>query len=180
MYKLTLSGEGLQVEQEVDQRTALAIVNHVFGGGEAAQVSESHQQLPTSGESAVTGKTTTPAIGEGLSVGELIAQASARRNPDKIVVMGLFLKQRGKSEFTKEDIKPLFQAAGEPTPANYARDWRWAQSAKWIAPVSGDNKLFYVTTTGQKAFDGHFSVSVRKQTPQPANRRTRKKTEEAE
>lgn len=111
-----------------------------------------------------------------MSVGEFVADVGAKRNPDKIVAMAAYLKQQGKEQFTADDIKPMFQSAGEPSPANFARDWRWAQSAKWIAPTHADQKAFYLTTSGETAVSNKFPPEARKATAQPTKRKTRKKT----
>ena len=148
----------------------------MLGGGAPPPASDAHQRAPAIGVGAGLRSDASYLSGDALSVGEFIEQVSAKRNLDKIVAMGVYLNDGGTSEFTTEDIKPLFQEAGEPTPANFSRDWRWAQSAKWIAPVSGNDKSFYVTKTGQKAVSDHFSTDVRKRTAQPTGKRTRKKS----
>ena len=174
-YKLSLSGGGLKFDHEVDQATARAVLNLVLGGGSPPRAPDSHQRAPANGEEAGLRIDASHPRGNNLSVGEFIAQVAARRNPDKIVAIGAYLKQEGKSEFTAEDIKPMFQQAGESTPGNFARDWRWAQTAKWIAPVGGRGKSFYVTNTGLKAVEAQFPPELRKQTAQPSGRKTRRK-----
>ena len=175
MYTLGLSGEGLKIDRQVDQPTALAIVNLVLGGAAQPLAAVSAHRAPSDGKEV--GSTTDAGGQEGggtLSVGEFIDQVSARRNPDKIAAMGAYLKDRGVSEFTPEEIKPMFQEAGESTPANFSRDWRLAIGAKWIAPAGGSNKTFYITNTGLKAVKANFSADVRKQATQ--SRKPRKKS----
>ncbi|MCY3577529.1 MAG: hypothetical protein OXH53_09475 [bacterium] len=182
-YMLTISGAGLSVEQQIDRPTALAILN-VLLRDEASQPvgtpSDSSTQAAAltsrsepRGSDAGRSNEATPSL--GISVGEFVVQVGARRNPDKIVAMGVYLKKLGKDEFQADDIKPMFQQAGEPTPANFGRDWRWAQNAKWIAPTSGSDKHFYVTNSGLTAVEEGFPPEVRKQTALPSGKRTRRK-----
>ena len=181
IYSLSLSGEDLDFEREVNQQTAGAVMALVLGGGASPPSLDLHQRAPATSEGAGARRDAGHPGGDVLSLGEFIEEVAAKRNPDKIVTMGVYLdQQRGKSEFTTEDIKPLFQEAQEPPPANFSRDWRWAQSARWIAPVSGSDKNFYVTKTGRTAVDNHFPTDVRKRTTQPAGKKTLKKSERAE
>lgn len=179
-YDLKLSGAGLQIDQKIDQPTARAIVNLVLGG--TSEPPASKPVGPATGPPGVATPTVPPEerSTDDISVGEFIAEVHAKRNPDKIVAMGDYLKRNGKAEFTAEDIKPMFQNAGEPTPANFARDWRWAQNSKWIAPVNGSDKSFYVTNTGSKAVESKFPAGIRKQTTQPVRKRSRKKSNGAD
>jgi hypothetical protein len=173
-YRLKLEGGGLSLDQKVDRATAVAIVNLVLGGGAPLSAPQPPAATTVTHGSAALD----PAI-QGtstLSVGEFIAQVEAKRNPDKIVAMGVYMKEQGHTEFTPEDIKPLFQAAGEPTPANFARDYRWAQNAKWIAPAAANPKAFYVTNTGEDAVRAHFPSEIRKATAQPVRKKTRKQS----
>ncbi len=169
-YSLKLEGEGLSLDQEVTREVAVRIVSLVFGGTEPAATP------PGTGGGAGSGsiERTTPDA-QGISVGEFIEQVGAKRNPDKIVAMGVHLKDSGADKFTSEEIKPLFQDAGESTPGNFARDLKWAQNAKWIAPTTGDPNTFYVTKKGEKAVRDHFPDEVRKATAQPVRKRARQK-----
>lgn len=183
-YDLKICGAGLAVDQTIDQRTALAILNLLFAvdpGPPAPPAADSQPpavaSAPANDAALPTGHSPAASAPEvEMSVGEFIMDVGAKRNPDKIVAMAVYLKHAGKEEFQAEDIKPLFQKAGERTPGNFARDWRWAQTAKWIAPVSGNDKIFYVTNSGQQAVDQKFPPELRKQTSQPAGKRTRKKS----
>lgn len=179
-YTIKLLGQGLTVDQQISRETALTILNLVMGGPGAAQPQPSgtvapQEPTPLENHQEEAPKPSRQAQGTSKSVGEFVDEVEAKRNPDKIVAMGLYLKDLGEEQFTSERIKPLFQAAGEPTPANFARDWRWAVTAKWIAQSHDDPKSFYVTASGKKAVDAHFPAETRKATAQPAKRRSRKK-----
>ena len=174
-YRIVLTGEGLTVDREVDQPTALAILNIVLRDGAGALAPDLHPGPPVTPAGAELRGESGVATGGGLSVGEFIAQSSAKRNPDKIVSIGEYLTRQGRSEFTIADIRPMFQQAGEPMPGNFMRDWRWTLAAKWIAPVAGNDKVFYVTNTGRQAVDGGFSAEIRKRTVHSPPR-TRKKS----
>lgn len=181
MYTLSLSGGGLTVDREINEQTALAILNLVLRGGVSASTPETPRGGPAAGEQAGFDRAASRSDSGNsrevaLSVGEFIAEVSAQRNPDKIVAIGAFLQRQGTTEFTAADIKPMFQQAGEPTPGNFMRDWRWAQSAKWIAPVIGKDKSFFVTRAGHEAVDAHFSPEIRKRTAEPISKKARKKS----
>lgn len=179
-YTIKLEGPGLTVDQQISKEGALTILNLVMGGPTAPAVPPAAQAAPTPGSPAVqqSDQPSPPAVerqGTSKSVGEFVDEVEAKRNPDKIVAMGVWLQKLGEDRFTSERIKPLFQAAGEPMPANFARDWRWAVTAKWIAQSHDDPKSFYVTASGKKAVEAHFPAETRKATAQPAKRRSRKK-----
>lgn len=177
-YTIKLLGQGITVDQQVNKETARAILNLVMGGPGATPLSPPGAAPPQSQTPPVQQETlnaASPAQGTSMSVGEFIEEVEARRNPDKIVAMGVYLQRLGEQQFTTERIRPLFQAAGEPTPANFARDWRWAVTAKWIAASHDDPKSFYVTASGKSAVEARFPAETRKATAQPAKRRSRKK-----
>jgi hypothetical protein len=181
-YSIRLEGQGLTVDQQVTKEVALTILNLVMGGSAAhpgptvaaaAPVPPAH--VPPPAPEADASIPVVESHGTSKSVGEFVDEVEAKRNPDKIVAMGVWLKGLGEDRFTSDRIKPLFQAAGEPTPANFARDWRWAVTAKWIAQSHDDPKSFYVTASGEKAVKAHFPAETRKATAQPVKRRSRKK-----
>ena len=176
LYSLSVSGEGLQFEQDVDQQTAGAVVALVLRGEVPLPSLGSNQGALATSKEAESGSDANHEVSEDLSLGEFLEEVCAKRNPDKIVAMGVYLHDRGMSEFTPDDVKPLFQEAQEPTPANFSRDWRWAQSARWIAPARGGDGAFYVTKTGRDVVKDHFPADIRKRTAQSTGRRTRRKT----
>ncbi len=179
-YTIKLTGQGLTVDQQISKETALTILNLVMGGPGAtpeqpAATGPPHEPPPPGDHQVVPPNPAKPVQGASKSVGEFVDEVEAKRNPDKIVAMGVYLQDLGEEQFTSERIKPLFQVAGEPTPANFARDWRWAVTAKWIAQSHDDPKAFYVTASGKKAVEAHFPAETRRATAQPAKRRSRKK-----
>ena len=168
-YSVTIKGKGLSLDQGVSRDVALRIVNLVLAGSAAPPT-----ELSTGATHGHAGSADSSA--EGVSIGEFIEQVGAKRNPDKITAMGVFLKDNGQDRFTSEELRPLFQEAGEKTPGNFSRDVRWAQTAKWIAPAAGDPNSLYVTRKGEKAVRDGFPDEVRRATSQPAGRkRPRKK-----
>jgi hypothetical protein len=173
-YKLSLSGHGVSVERQVSEDVALRVIALTMGGDRpplSPLASAAAQPGPTRRLQAVD-----------LSVGEFLTEVEAKRNPDKIVGIGVYLHdQIGRATFAREDVKAQFQAAGESPPANFSRDFNWALGAKWLAAPSGAPKEFYVTKTGRAAVDAHFSSEIIKASAQGKairRRSTRKKPEE--
>lgn len=83
--------------------------------------------------------------------------------------------------FSKDDVRKEFRHAGEAVPGNYSRDFRWAVSAGWIAPVLGEPDMFFVTGKGDKAVEAKFSEEIKKATgvgKTARRRRPRKKGDE--
>lgn len=103
-----------------------------------------------------------------MAVSEYVAECGARRNVDKIVSIATYLQDyEGMHRWTPVDVKGKFPAAGEAVPSNFPRDFKWALSAKWIAPDPGAGKdMYYVTSTGRRAVDGKFAKEVVKSTRQ--------------
>ena len=104
-----------------------------------------------------------------MSLRELLDDVEAKRNPDKILTIGKYLIAfRGQESFTSEQVKAQFRAAGESTPGNLARDFRWAVTNGWIAEDHGAPGEYYVTSNGEEALTAHFSKEITKKTGQTA------------
>lgn len=103
-FHLSLKGDGISVDKDVDLATALQVLSISMGGGSlpiaAAQGTPPARQQ-------VGG---TPA----RSIREKLDGANAKRWPDKIVVIGQHIQDTGKESFTRDEIRKLFPAAGEP------------------------------------------------------------------
>lgn len=146
-YTLELAGPGLSLKRGLDELTAMRVMAVVMGG-------------QPKGENPIVSTTGLPGLGASdpaLSVGEFVDEASASTNPEKITAFAVYLKQyRGRSSFTRADIKPMFEEAGEPLPRNFGRDFRNAANSKWIASSDGGTNYF-VTKTGHAAVQNRFS-----------------------
>lgn len=171
-YSISIRGTNFEMDREIEEPAALSVISLLMGGrpmagaGPASVVKSARQAE-------------TPTIDEGsgahaLSPGEFLSEVEAKRNPDKIVALAEYLRLNGDSTFSKDEIKDLFQAAHEPQPANFPRDFNAAAEAKLIAPVQGEKDAFYVTNTGQKAVGNRFPPEMRK----PVNKPRRSKKQE--
>jgi hypothetical protein len=172
-YKLTLTGGGLSVDREVDEATAFQIVATIMGGGALPRA--------TSGGGANVGdlpRSRPSAVGR-LSLREHMDELEPRRNPDKILAIGVYITDAvGMDTFTPEDVKKEFKNAAEPSPANWSRDWNWTLGNGWLARADEAGE-FYVTQKGREAVANKFSDEVKRGTRQSTRRRrTRKKTED--
>ncbi|MBF9233325.1 hypothetical protein [Microvirga alba] len=166
-YSLTLKGGGLTLERQVDENTALAILQISMGGA-----------APVPGLS-VTPKPTPPVAhapslqpvevqGEQrLSLRNYFDQVGAKNNLAKIVAVGAYLREvDGQTEFSREDIAAGFRNAREIVPGNLPRDVGKAVQAGWIAEDPRSKNQFYVTAVGDDAlssgFEGTRASSSRK------------------
>ena len=99
---------------------------------------------------------------ERLTVGEYIESVGARKNPEKIVAIGRYLRdRRDQPEFTRDDLRLMFREAHEALPGNLGRDVATTLSQRWIAEESGRKGRYYVTKTGNDALDGGFAAKPR-------------------
>lgn len=169
-YHVTLRGGGLALDRELNEQQAWDVLAAVFGQQNDPQViNEPRQQHEFLGE---------PAQNQGssrgeqrkssnepdakLSVGEFVEQCQAKRNPDKITAIGVYLQDyAGLPKFTRDDVKQQFQKAGEGIPGNFPRDFNVAISSKWLSEdVEGSG--YYVTRTGKTAVEQKFPAEARK------------------
>ncbi|MDD5707770.1 MAG: hypothetical protein PHR35_17760, partial [Kiritimatiellae bacterium] len=156
-YRLKLSGEGLDLERDVAPETAHAIVRLVFGGPlvQAATGAAPAQPLVTLPQPPLAAPAA-PAVA-ALSVREFMETHNAKRIPEQIATIALFLKQHENLPvFGRKDLVRSFEAAQEPVPKNLPRDIAWTVKNAWIAPKSGAKKSFYLTGTGESAVTAKF------------------------
>lgn len=158
-YKLSLTGKGITVEQTVPADVARDIIAVVMGGATGPHASGGGTSVRASG------------IGSNVSIREFIDDAGAKKNPQIVAAIGLYLiDHEGQERFTRSEVKAKFAQAGEPTPANIGRDFALAVTSGWIA--EDPRNQFYVTDTGRRAIEAKFEGrKIRR--PQ---RRTRKKS----
>ena len=115
-------------------------------------------------------------VHEDLAMSEYLSTHNAARNIEKITAIGEFLRvHRRKSTFTNEDIVSGFEEAGDAVPGNLARDMVWAKKVGWIAPKTGTDGEYYVTTSGRMGISGNFGPEVKAKSKASAGGRKRKK-----
>jgi hypothetical protein len=169
-FEISITGDGITISQNVDESTAREIVNILMGGAPGDTKSHSGR---------VQGRSDTGSRGEPrdeprrMSLREFLDESRARRNPDKITVIGEYIfEHEGRPEFSRDDIRSRFKQAGEAAPGNFARDFTWAITNGWIAEDTKNPGAYYVTKKGRDAIDARFAPEVKKATTQkPGGRR---------
>lgn len=179
-YQLRLAGKGLTVEREVAEDVALDIVAIVMGAGPTTSGARTRADGPATARRLATsgggGRTR-----RGMSLREYLDEVEPKRNVDRILAIGSYLKEvRGTETFAPDTVKREFQSASEPVPGNYSRDWRWAINAGWIAPAADTPGEYYVTNKGDTAIADKFSDDVKKSTGVSKTRRKRARKKEDE
>lgn len=173
IFTLSLSGQGIQLNREVDRTAALEILAIAMApAGSIAQAPASRSAGPEVAGPSFRASTT----GEDrISVREYLNSVEAKRNPDKILAIGRFLQEhRHQETFTSDQVKSQFRSASEPLPGNYARDFRWTVSNGWIAEDHEATGEYYVTSSGKEALAAHFSLEVKKKSGVTKGRRKKK------
>jgi hypothetical protein len=114
-------------------------------------------------------------------VREFLLQQEAKRIPEQIATMALYLKNhRTTPIFTSKDLVKAFEDAQEPVPKNLPRDIRWTVRIGWIAPKVGLKNTYYLTSSGEAAVGAKFPPDVRRKTKvTPSGRRARKRAAKA-
>lgn len=160
-YSLRLEGNGISVTRDVGQATARVILDLILGGSVKAPHGNSAPDAPA--PSDIPEERSRPA----LSLREFLEASEAKRNPDKITVIGRYILQHeGRHDFKRDDLKGRFRDAGEGIPANFGRDFNWAVRNGWIAEDPHHRGSYYVTKKGAEAIESRFSSDVRKKTSQ--------------
>jgi hypothetical protein len=173
-YQLTLNGNGLSVQRNIHEDVARHILNVVLGGAPIGAVEATRAGLGHATPSSANARESTlPPI----SLREFIDNCGAKRNPDRILAIGIFMMDHeGAQDFGREEVKARFRTAGEPVPGNYPRDFAWTIHNGWIAEDPANPARHYVTRKGKDAIAQKFSTEVLKGSAQkPASRkRTRR------
>jgi hypothetical protein len=147
VFSLRLAGDGINIEQQIEQHVALQVVQVVMGGGAPAVA-------PTNAGVQADARFRT---GAPLSLREYLDNIGASRKPDQIATIANYVCEiEGQADFSRDDIRSRFITAREPLPANFARDFAVALKHGWIAEVHGKKDLFYVTARGVQAINNKF------------------------
>ena len=144
-FTFTLKGKGINVENTVDQKTALTVLSIIWGDTPATVPSVAPEdETPDRGRKRV-------------SMGEYIDQTGASTNKERIVAIGLYLSEYKDSDtFSRDDVVAGFRSAREPMPKNLTRDLSSTAEARWIEETE-ESGVYYVTSTGAKAAAAKFS-----------------------
>lgn len=144
-FRLSLSGEGINIDKRVDRETALAIVAAVLG--RSAEPAESRKKSSSLQSMAA------PAV----SLRKYLDEVAAPNKHDQIAAIGHYiLTHEGKASFSRDDIKTHYAVAREPMPANFPRDFNNAIKGGLIQEVHGERGRFYVTVKGENAIEYKF------------------------
>jgi hypothetical protein len=163
-YELSLTGEGISVTRRVTEGEARDIIGLVLGG--EARPSPSAGRAPAA--SAVAGQ----------SIREFLNEVEATKNPEMIAAaVAHLMDTTGASSVPAGDIRGQFRAAGEPLPANFARDLRLSAASGWIAEDPAERGRYFITKTGRDAIALKFQgQKIRR----PRRRGRKSGSEEAE
>lgn len=146
LFSLRLSGDGINIEQQIEQRVALQVVQVVMGGGAPASTSQKVEARLASSE------------GVSLSLREYLDKIGASKKPEQITTIAQYVCEiEGQGDFSREDIRSRFITAREPPPGNFGRDFAAALKNGWIAEVHGKKNRYYVTAKGAQAIENRFS-----------------------
>lgn len=147
MFSLHLSGDGISVEQQIERRVALQIVQIIMGG-------ELTNLAPEPGTRAET----RPLGSISLSLREYLDKVGALKKPDQITTIAHYICEfEALDDFGRDDIRSRFLTAREPLPGNFGRDFGVALKTGWIAEVHGKKNRFYVTAKGTQAISNNFA-----------------------
>jgi hypothetical protein len=147
MFSLRLSGDGINIEQQIEQRVALQVVQVVMGGGAPAAA-------PCTGAKSDAQSSD----GVSLSLREHLDKIGASKKPEQIAAIAHYVCEiEGQPDFSRDDIRSRFITAREPPPGNFGRDFAVALKNGWIAEVHGKKNRFYVTAKGAQAIKSNFS-----------------------
>lgn len=145
--EITIKGGDIAFKRKIDESAAGIIISFCLQLGNG----DSRIDLPHATELEITHRS------KRESVAEYVNRSAPIRNPDKILALAGYLRQiQSKESFSPNEIKSLFRDAGEILPANFTRDFRWAQNAGWIAPDQHKKGTFFVTNTGTKVLKDGF------------------------
>ena len=178
-YKITLEGDGISVNKDVNEEQARRILNILMGPASMmthpAERERSHRNKSAHHDNA-TSAAPTP---QALSLREYLDEVEAKRNPDKILAMGAYITEASGAEgFSAEEVKNCFPKAAEKIPANYNRDFRWVISNGWIAENHQEEGRYYITKTGRQALSERFPKELTK--PQPGYKKRKKKQKDSD
>ncbi len=156
--KLSISGNGLSFEKEIDESLAGQIMAICLSVNTSDSLTKSVPLFADAKnkESAV----------------EYYDRYFPKRNPDKVLVLAGYIKDvEGRDSFNSGEIKRLFRDVGEVLPANFNRDFSWVIRNGWIAHDTAKKGNYFVTKTGMKVLLDGFPKELVEKTKNRGNRR---------
>lgn len=173
-FVVKLQGEGLTFETAISAQQVASIMALALG---AVPIAPPGGGGGASHAAAARSEDNLLAPGERLSLREFLDASEAKRLPEKILAIGLYLEQHEQQPgFSRDDIKSRFRSAGEAPPGNFPRDFAVAVSSGWIAEDHANKGTFYVTKTGKGAVSARFAPEVAKTQRRPSRRRRASKS----
>lgn len=157
--KISLEGHGISFKKEISESLAGQIMSLCLSANEVEMPVNYVDEIKTVGAKRLK-----------ESAAEYMLRHTAKRNPDKILILAGFLRDsHNKNSFHPNEIKNLFRDAGEIIPANFTRDFNWVVSSGWLAPEPDKKGDFYITNTGSKVLSDGFPEDLVKKTKNKAN-----------
>lgn len=148
LFKIKLTGPGVSVDREVDQKTALAVVAALMGGEKLVSVPELRAPHPVTLKRANDSSR--------LSLREFLSETDARTSKERITAIGHYLCTfEDQDSFSLDDIRKGYRTAREILPKNLHRDFGNVCKAGWTHP-SGVAGKYYVTNTGLAQLESRF------------------------
>jgi hypothetical protein len=161
--RITIKGAGLSYSKEIDEQIAGQVMAMCLSSQDSGSVPQQSRLGSTRSGS------------QKESAAEYLNRHAPKRNPDKILTLAGFLKEsHNKDSFQPPEIKSLFRDAGEVSPANFTRDFKWVVSSGWIAPDNAKKGSYYITNTGVKVLTGGFPDDLVKKSKGKAGGRHKK------
>lgn len=154
-YKVSITGPGANIERDIPFEVFRRILMLLY-------VEETETRKGAAKPVAAEGSRARPAVGIGdaaPSLREYFDRHEASTNSGKLAAVGAFKKAySGENSLTPEELTQAFLDAGEPSPANLPRDIKETIRKGWIARKPGEDDIYYVTGSGEKAVQANFQV----------------------
>ncbi|MHA7818675.1 MAG: hypothetical protein ACX930_03395 [Erythrobacter sp.] len=140
---VTIEGNGISFQREIDLNQAGAIISAVLGGF-------AQPKNPGNVSSAI-GDHSNSTLGEEtpLSMREFLDELEVTTNAETVVAIAEFHRQSGTTYVSRDDVAQGFADASMPEPSNLPRDIGTARKKGWLAYKAGSKDEFYVTKTGR-------------------------------
>ena len=154
--KITIEGGGLKFETETTLQKAAQVIafldlDHV----DMLKGSIGPEVQPRLGGTPSTGRTPR----------QIIDQASAKSNAQKIAAVGLYFKERGQNVFARSEIAEQFRRAGEQIPKNMGRDLKDSVRSGFICESEGQRDEYYLTNDAENLITQGFTSNGTLTTP---------------
>ena len=159
-FSVTLRGEGISVEREVDRETAMAILGSIFATKDVqpttTPVVTTMPSVSNVAHEPVESPTRQPEE-KPISLREYVNEAEPKTNAQTVLLLAQFMSLHENDErFSRDDIKKRFPKAGAGMPKNFTRDFQTALDKGWIAEDPAAKDSFYVTRTGESQLQAGF------------------------